>query len=71
MQENYHGHGDSIHVAIRLARLAVAAICVIALVGSASEALAGDTDGAKRICGDWDDFGDCAGELGRGEEVRR
>jgi hypothetical protein len=49
MQENYHGHGDSIHLAIRLARLAVAAICVIALVGSASEALAGD----NQLLGTW------------------
>jgi len=42
VRRNEHGHGGSTHLAPRFARLAVAAICVMALVGTASVALAGD-----------------------------
>jgi Lipocalin-like domain len=42
MRRNYHDHGGSIHPAARLARLAIVAICVMALVGTARLALAGD-----------------------------
>ena len=42
MRGNDDGHGGANHLATRLTRLAVAAICVLALVGTAGVALAGD-----------------------------
>jgi hypothetical protein len=42
MRRNDDGHAGSTYLALRLARLAVAAICVMALVGTAAVALAGD-----------------------------
>jgi len=42
MKWDDHDHGGSTRLATRLARLAVAAICMMAFVGAASVALAGD-----------------------------
>lgn len=42
MRWNYHGHGGSTHLAARFGRLAIMAIYVTALVGTARVALAGD-----------------------------
>ena len=42
MRRNDHGHGGSTHLATRFARLTIVAICVMALVGTARVALAGD-----------------------------
>ncbi len=42
MKRNDHAHGGLTRVAMRFARLALAAICVLGLVGTASVALAGD-----------------------------
>ena len=42
MRWDDHGHGGSTRLATRFARLAFAAICVMALIGAAGVALAGD-----------------------------
>ena len=42
MRRNYHGHGGSTHLATRFARLAIVAICVMALVGTARMSLGDD-----------------------------
>ena len=42
MRRNDHGHGGSTDLATRFARLAIIAICVMALVGTASAAFAAD-----------------------------
>jgi hypothetical protein len=42
MRRNDHGHGGSTDLAMRFARLAIIAICVMALVGTASAAFAAD-----------------------------
>jgi Lipocalin-like domain len=49
MRRNDDGHGGSIHLATRFSRLAVAAICAMALLGSPGAAVAGDNS----LVGTW------------------